>query len=222
MIEFCNVTFKHQYDDFALLENASFNLPNGISTVLCDVQSGKTSICRLILGLLTPQSGKISVDGEDVSVCRPDVLYLPKEPTLFLEKSVSYNLNYPSKVRKILPQNSERIHQIAHKFALDEKLGTKAKKLSKMEKLQLALARGMTVERKIVLFDGFFDNNYTESFSQVVNEYFPFCQTAVLFTAFPQNAVGHTVVLENKKCVFQGEVSQAQEVVKNLCWLATK
>ena len=68
MIEFCNVTFKHQYDDFALLENASFNLPNGISTVLCDVQSGKTSICRLILGLLTPQSGKISVDGEDVSV----------------------------------------------------------------------------------------------------------------------------------------------------------
>lgn len=221
MIEFCNVTFKHHYDDFALLENASFTLQNGTNTVLCDVQSGKTSICKLILGLLTPQSGKILVDGEDVSLRRPNVLFLPKEPTLFLGKSVSYNLNYPSKVRKILPQNAERIAQIAHKFALEEKLDVKAKKLSYEEKLQLALARGMTIERKTVLFDGFFDNNYTESFAQVVKN-FPTSQTVVLFTSFPQNAVGNTVVLDNKKCVFEGEASKAQEIVKNLCWLATK
>lgn len=222
MIEFSNVTFKHQYDDFALLQNATFTLQNGTNTLLCDVQSGKTSICKLILGLLKPQGGKISVDGEDVSVRRPDVLFLPKEPTLFLDKSVSYNLNYPSKVRKILPQNAERIAQIAHKFALDKKLDVKAKKLSFDEKLQLALARGMTVERKIVLFDSFFDNNYTiESFSEVAKN-FHFCKTIVLLTSFPQNAVGNTVVLEDKKCIFQGEASQAQEVVKSLCWLATK
>lgn len=222
MIQFIDVTFKHHYDDFALFQEASFTLQDGINTVLCDIQSGKTSACRLILGLLAPQSGKILVDGKDVSVCRPDALYLPEEPSLFLHKSVEFNLNYPSKVRKILPQNYERIAQIAHKFCLDEKLSQKAKKLSHSEKLQLALARGVTVERKTVLFDGFFDNNYTESFQNVVREHFPFCRTAVQFTALPQNAVGHTVVLDDKKCVFQGDANLAREYTEDLCWLAAR
>lgn len=231
MIEFQSVTFKHHYDEFALLDDASFVLPNGSNTVLCDVQSGKTSVCKLILGLIKPQHGKIIVDGKNVAECVPDVLFLPKEPTFFSNRTVLFNLEYPSRVRKIFPQNRERIQELAHIFSLENLLRAKVKTLNPSQKRRLALARGLSIHRQTVLFDGFFDNtntdgsaatqNFVYNFQNVVEKYFSKCVTAVQFTSFPQNAFGHTVVLHDKKCAFEGSADKACKVVQSLCWLAS-
>ncbi len=222
MIQFRNVTFKHQYDDFALLENASFTLCDGINTLLCDIQSGKSTICRLILGELQPQSGEILIDDRQFSSKEhPDVLYLPRTPDFFNNKSVLFNLQYPSKVRKILPQNQQRIAQLAKTFGFEQKLNVKVKNLSQSEKRNLALARGLTVQREIVLFDDFFDNTSSNSVAELL-QLFPFCKTMVVLTSDAQIAYGHTVVLDGKKCVFQGDSDGAKEIVQSLCWLNEK
>ena len=222
MIRFQNVTFKFPYDDFALLEDATFTLQDGLNTILCDVLSGKTTICRLILGEILPQSGEITIDGKRFSPKEhPDVLYLPQNPTFFNGRSVLFNLQYPAKVRKILPQTQQRILQLATAFGFEKKLRQKVKNLSQQEKTQLALARGLTVQRKIVLFDDFFDDTCAEP-RQLLQQRFPFCKMAVVLTSCPELACGNTVVLHGKKCVYQGDAEGAKQVVRSLCWLKEK
>lgn len=222
MIQFRDVTFKHQYDDFALLENASFTLCDGINTLLCDIQSGKSTICKLILGELQPQCGEIIIDDRRFSSKEhADVLYLPRTPDFFNNRSVLFNLQYPSKVRKILPQNEQRILQLAKTFGFEQKLNVKVKKLSQSEKRNLSLARGLTVERKTVLFDDFFDNTSSVSITELL-QLFPFCKTIVVLTSDARFACGHTVVLDGKQCVFQGDSDGAKKIVQSLCWLNEK
>ena len=58
MITFNDVTFRYPYDDFDVLKDASFTLHEGVNTLLCDVQSGKTTVCRLLMACSFPFRGK--------------------------------------------------------------------------------------------------------------------------------------------------------------------
>lgn len=227
MIEFQNVTLKYHYDEYSLFENLSFTLEEGLNTLLCDVQSGKTSLCKLLLGEVKPNGGKILVDGKDVSeksAAPISALYLPEEPTFFQGKSVLFNLQYPLKVRKQSVQNNERLQWVVQKLRMEALLKTKVKKLTYAQKKVLALARGLIVPRDIVLFDGFFDNTiegYPELDLENVLEMFS-CKTAVVLTTKADLACGNTVVLDGRQCVFQGESQKAKAIVADLEWLADR
>ncbi|MDD3227633.1 MAG: ABC transporter ATP-binding protein [Oscillospiraceae bacterium] len=66
-VEFCNVTFG--YDDKTMvLQNRSFSVGRGEAvTFVGRTGAGKSTIFKLILGLYTPQKGKIWVDGMDAA-----------------------------------------------------------------------------------------------------------------------------------------------------------
>lgn len=226
MIEFQNVTLQYHYEQYSLFEGLSFTLLDGLNTVLCDVQSGKTSLCKLILGEEKPNCGKIIVDGKDITKKDAEpisALYLPSQPTFFEGKSVLFNLQYPLRVRKKLAKNDVRVTEAAKKLGLEDLLATKVRKLTFEQKKLLALARGLTVPRETVLFDGFFDNTIERSQLdlQRVLSLFP-CKMAVVFTTNAKMSCGNTVVLDGKECVFQGDSKGAQEVVAGLEWLADK
>lgn len=80
MITFNDVTFRYPYDDFDVLKGASFTLHEGVNTLLCDVQSGKTTVCRLLMGMLVPLSGQVSVP-------QREILYLPRSPVFLKAKA---------------------------------------------------------------------------------------------------------------------------------------
>ena len=228
MIELQNVTLRYHYEQDTLFENLSFALPQGTNTVLCDVQSGKTSLCKMLLGELPPNTGNVTVDGVDLYKFekgkRPlaNALYLPSNPTFFVNKTVRYNLEYPLRVRKQLRENAQQVATLAQKFDLANLLDVKVKTLNFRQKKILSLARGLTVSRDIVLLDGFFDDTETDgnlSRDSVLS--LLDCKTSVIFTADPNVAIGNTVVIDDKKSVFCGASEHAREVVSNLTWLAT-
>lgn len=224
MIEFQNVSFKYHYEQFSLFENVSFTLCNGVNIVLCDVMSGKTTLCKMILGLQKPDSGKILVDGRDIYAEKftADALLLPSKPVFFQNKTVAYNLQYPFRIRK-QKASEQQLQGLASRLGLSDVLNKKVRTLSPCQQKSLAIARGLTVPRKIVLFDGFF-NNTCEGFDwsmEDVIDLFP-CQTKVVLTSKPSLAQGNTVVLDGKTCVFQGNAEQAKEAVQCLPWLSEK
>ncbi len=62
-----NLTFKYDTADKAVLSNISLEIPKNKSVAFIGPSgAGKTTTVDLILGVLTPQSGKITVDGVDI------------------------------------------------------------------------------------------------------------------------------------------------------------
>ena len=69
MIEFKNVT--KSFNDDVILKNISFTITRGETKIILGASgSGKSTILRLILGLIRPDSGEILVDGQDITKMR--------------------------------------------------------------------------------------------------------------------------------------------------------
>src|ERR1700704_1097060 len=65
-IEFRHIDFS--YDDTKVLDDLSFQVSRGeIKIVLSGSGGGKSTILKLILGLLKPDAGQIFIDGEEIT-----------------------------------------------------------------------------------------------------------------------------------------------------------
>lgn len=214
MIEFNNVVLRYPYDDFDVLKGVSFSLTDGVNTVVCDVQSGKTSLCSLLCGEEKPTSGSIFLDGKDIcGITNRDrgILYLSENPPLFGNKSVIFNVEYPLAVRKTEKTQKRAIaEQVLAKVGLSELANVKAKALSDIQKRQTALARGLTVKRNVVLFDGLFDDGILDVERTLSLFDAPI---KVIFTARQDILLGNVIVLDGGKCVYCGDSQGAKSVI---------
>lgn len=225
MIEFKDVVLQYHYDEFALLKGASFTLNEGLNTILCDTQSGKSSICKLLCKEIHPTSGEILVDGLPiVGITNADlgILYLPSAPAFFKNRSVRTNVEYPLKVRKVDKiTRKQRVEQVAAALGIDY-LEQKVNKLTVEQKKLVALARGLTVERKVVLFDDFFavDADVQASLERVRSVLALFKGAiCLILTSDRRLAVGNVVVLDGGVSVFQGNAADAQNAADGLQWI---
>ena len=67
-IEFKNVTFKYPDSDEYVLYDLSFSIEKGnMLTILGHNGSGKSTIAKLIMGLLQPNKGSIYIDGVEIT-----------------------------------------------------------------------------------------------------------------------------------------------------------
>lgn len=72
-----NVSFS--YGDTPIIENASFSVPQfELMTIIGPNGGGKTTLLKLILGLLEPLRGTISVLGKNVNAARARIGYMPQ------------------------------------------------------------------------------------------------------------------------------------------------
>ena len=226
MIEFNNVWLQYHYDDFAVLKGASFTLREGLNTVLADVQSGKSSICKLLCKEVKLTDGEIIVDGlslQSITSAHLGILYLPSAPTFFENRSVRFNVEYPLKVRKVArAERRQRVQEIAACLNVDY-LNEKVKKLSAEQRKTVALARGLTVQRKVVLFDDFFQFDDDKTLVDMCSVLKLFENaTCVILSSDERLAMGNTVVIDGGVTVYEGDADGAASVIDGLQWLSGK
>lgn len=212
MIVFDKVTYRYNYEQFDIFKALSFSLTEDVNTILCGEQGGKSSICKLLCNQIVPQSGIVTIDGiqcnENVD---NGVLWLPNKPAFFEHRSVLFNIAYPLQVRKVAKLQRDIIaNQLAEQFGLPA--NTKVSKLTAEQKRTLALARGLTVERKVVLFDDFFNDK--QQLQQTL-QLFPDA-TKVILTSHANLATGHTVVIDCGECIYQGDATQAIDACQGI------
>src|SRR6184192_4396006 len=113
-IEFRNVNFS--YDDKKVLDDLSFQLAKGeIKIILIGSGGGKSTILKLILGLLKPDKGQIFIDGEDITPLDEDELQpvrdkmgmVFQEGALFDSLSVYENVAFRLQERKVPEEDIE-------------------------------------------------------------------------------------------------------------------
>jgi molybdate transport system ATP-binding protein len=144
---------------FAL--NVAFELPAGITILFGASGAGKTTLLNCLAGLLKPQSGSLTVDGQvlydsgagiDVPVQQRQVAYLFQQLALFPHLSVLQNVEYGLAE---LERQARRLkaQAILERFGIAGLSGRRPGEISGGERQRAALARALVREPKYLLLD---------------------------------------------------------------------
>jgi len=172
-IAFENVSFAYE-ENKEVIHNINIHAPKGSVTALVGSSgSGKSTIASLVSSFLTPQSGKITIDGKDLSTVtlnsyRKHLGVVLQDDFLF-EGTIRENIIFPR------PNANEEAIQAAVKAAyvneftdrfekgLETVIGERGVKLSGGQRQRIAIARAVLANPKILILDEATSNLDTES-----------------------------------------------------------
>lgn len=144
------------YGETTVVNDVSINIATGEIVVIIGPNGcGKSTLLKTIFGLVKPGSGKISLNGEDITGAKPFELvrkgmgFVPQTENVFATLSVMENLEMGGYTADILDPG-----EIFEMFpVLAEKKKERASSLSGGERQMLALARAMMTHPKLLLLD---------------------------------------------------------------------
>ncbi|MDR2862662.1 MAG: ABC transporter ATP-binding protein [Puniceicoccales bacterium] len=131
--------------------------PGELFFVLGPGGSGKSTLLRVLAGLLTPDSGEISIDGEKVSelaTIRRKVALVSPDGALLAHSSVRENLSFALEQQgRDEVEIRGVVHAMLGAFGVGELGGRKPGELSGGERQRVALARALAVSPRVLLLD---------------------------------------------------------------------
>jgi phospholipid/cholesterol/gamma-HCH transport system ATP-binding protein len=152
------------FDDKVVLEQVSFTLVTGhLKIILGASGAGKSTVLRLILGLLKPDAGEISVHGErvdnmaetDLMKVRANLGMVFQEGALFDSLTVRENVGYRlfEETRMPIPEVDARVMEVLGFVSLTEFVQRMPSELSGGQRRRVAIARALTAKPRLLLYD---------------------------------------------------------------------
>lgn len=134
-----------------VLQNIDLEIPHGSAHALLGASgTGKTTLLKVISGLLAPSKGDILVDGIKVNQATPrerNIAQVFQFPVLYEHLNVFDNLAFPLRNRKVSrPDISIRVKRIAELLEIGALLRQKAEGLSIFDKQKVSLGRALVRE----------------------------------------------------------------------------
>jgi phospholipid/cholesterol/gamma-HCH transport system ATP-binding protein len=152
------------FDEKVILDRLSFELlPGRMKIILGASGAGKSTILRLILGLLRPDAGAIYVDGHrvdqmseaDLMSVRANVGMVFQEGALFDSLTVRENVGYRlyEETRMPMREVDARVAEVLGFVELGEYSDRMPSELSGGQRRRVGIARAMTARPRILLYD---------------------------------------------------------------------
>lgn len=161
-IEFKNVSYSYLKEK-KLIENLSLKINKNEKIALVgESGSGKSTIIKLIIGVIKNESGKILVDGNDLSKLNlndfyENITYISQESPIFdgtLRENLLLDKNISDKeIKEVLKLVSLEKFLNRLEKGLDTELGEKGIRMSGGERQRVALARLFFDNSKIIILD---------------------------------------------------------------------
>ena len=155
------VSIAKSYDKKPVLHDVSLAVERGeVVGLLGPNGAGKTTCFYSVMGLVKPDSGRILLDGEDITglpMYRRAILglgYLPQETSIFRGLTVSQNIMAVLEVAE--PDRSvrrDRLEQLLGEFHLERLRDAPAMALSGGERRRCEIARSLAADPSIMLLD---------------------------------------------------------------------
>jgi len=175
MIQLKNVSFRAGH--FAL-NGISMEVPGGAYGVLMGkTGAGKTTILESILGLRHVSTGRILLDGRDVTHMKPAVRgvgYVPQDGALFSTMTVRDQIAFALTIRRVDRDTIERrVAELAELLHLTHLLGRTPRGLSGGERQRVALGRALSFQPRVLCLDeplSALDDDTRQQMVQLLND----------------------------------------------------
>lgn len=152
---------RKRYNGKAVVNDISLTISSGeVVGLLGPNGAGKTTTFYMVLGLIRPDTGKIVLDGEDLSDApmykraRKGIGYLPQEPSIFRKLNVEENilsvLELTDSDRK---SRQARLESILQEFGITHIAKHQGHHLSGGERRKVEIARAIAVDPAFILLD---------------------------------------------------------------------
>src|SRR5215203_5675586 len=150
-----------RYNDRTVVDQVSFVLAQEeIVGLLGRNGAGKTTTFRMILGMVTPDSGAVAFDGYDITHlpmyqrARRGIGYLPQERSDFRRLTVWDNLMAILETRRISKTDRrKRATRLLEQYGLIKQKDQQAWTLSGGERRKMEIARALVTDPKLILLD---------------------------------------------------------------------
>jgi lipopolysaccharide export system ATP-binding protein len=149
------------YRGRCVVNNVSIEVAHGeIVGLLGPNGAGKTTTFYMIVGLESPDAGRIFLGERDVTVlpmylrARQGISYLPQEPSIFRKMTVEENLLAILETLKLTKgERQQRLEHLLEELGLTEVRRTKGYALSGGERRRTEIARSLVIEPQFMLLD---------------------------------------------------------------------
>ena len=155
------VELSKSYRGRKVVDNVNLEIAEGeVVGLLGPNGAGKTTTFYILVGLARPDSGRVLLDGEDITDlpmylrARNGISYLPQEPSVFRQLTVEENL---LAVLETVPltaaQQRDRLEELLAQMGLEAVRMNRAYTLSGGERRRLEIARSLVLDPTFILLD---------------------------------------------------------------------
>jgi lipopolysaccharide export system ATP-binding protein len=161
MLKLQAVELSKSYRGRKVVDNVELEIGQGeVVGLLGPNGAGKTTTFYILVGLARPDSGRVLLNGDEITDlpmylrARSGISYLPQEPSVFRQLTSEENLLAVLETLPLTPeQQRDRLEELLVQMGLETVRTSKAYMLSGGERRRLEIARSLTLQPSFVLLD---------------------------------------------------------------------
>ena len=208
-----------KFDEKIAVENISFTAHSGKAFGLLGPNgSGKTTILRMIMQIVSKDSGSISIDGKEISHNDVNISYLPEVRALFIDEKISTQLYYLASLKGLNKKDSvKEVDTYLKEFGLLGRKKDKLKSLSKGNQQKIQIIQALLGNPKLIILDEPFsglDPVNAQFLKEKINEMVR-KDIIVLFTSHQMNYIEEfcddIIIIKDGKEKIKGSITKIKE-----------
>ncbi|MBD3306922.1 ATP-binding cassette domain-containing protein [candidate division KSB3 bacterium] len=209
--------FTKKFGDLLVLNNITFGIEDGEFLVIVGPTGcGKTTLAKLLIGLLEPTQGDIFINGKNTSqhAIQENISVVFQEDSLLPWRSVRKNVQLPLEIRKDPAEHvAEKTDAMLNLLELQEYGQYMPAQLSRGMRQRVAIARSYVTDPSIIIMDepfGHFDATSREHIEKMIINVWQKTKATILFVT---HNIEEAVFLASRIIVLSQKPTDIKEVI---------